>query len=238
MCAAAPRLPASRTVSAGTDSARSVRLRRRCLRGLGHGEQPQESLGGFRSPSSSIAPPSTERPCHRTAANVSGSLVIRASGCSAAPLTMSRLAPATLARKWSSSSTISISERYPSASDRSNTVLSAIIIASAPSGVSVSGKGARLPQRPSERTTASSSLPHSVSSYTREPAGGGSFERRTTPTCSSSRRRCDRTSALRWGRPARRSVKRLGPSSSSRTTSSAQRSPIRSSALATPHGSP
>ena len=41
-----------------------------------------------------------------------------------------------------------------------------------------------------------------------------------------------------WGRPTRRSVKRFGPSSSSRTTSSAHRSPTTSSARATPHWSP
>ena len=43
---------------------------------------------------------------------------------------------------------------------------------------------------------------------------------------------------LAWGRPARRSVKRLGPSSSSRTVISAQRSPRMSSARAIPHASP
>src|SRR3712207_7148497 len=44
-----------------------------------------------------------------------------------------------------------------------------------------------------------------------------------------SRRRWASTLALTPGRPARKSVKRLGPSSNSRTTRSAQRSPTRRS---------
>ncbi len=39
------------------------------------------------------------------------------------------------------------------------------------------------------------------------------------------------------GRPARRSVNRFGPSKSSRTTSSVQRSPTMSSPCAVPHAS-
>ena len=42
---------------------------------------------------------------------------------------------------------------------------------------------------------------------------------------------------LALGRPARRSVKRLGPSSNPRTTKSAQRSPTRSRACAAAHAS-
>src|SRR4051812_39689432 len=48
----------------------------------------------------------------------------------------------------------------------------------------------------------------------------------------------ERMFGLAWGSPARRSVKRLGPSSSSRTVISAQRSPRMSSARAIPHASP
>lgn len=42
---------------------------------------------------------------------------------------------------------------------------------------------------------------------------------------------------LEPGSPARRSVKRLGPSSNSRTISNAHRDPTRSSACAVPHPS-
>src|SRR5215218_10329543 len=59
-----------------------------------------------------------------------------------------------------------------------------------------------------------------------------------TPARSSSRRRSEMTLGLALGRPFFRSVKRLGPSSSSRTTSSAQRSPTRSSAWAIAQPSP
>lgn len=63
-------------------------------------------------------------------------------------------------------------------------------------------------------------------------AGGGSFRRRTTPTHSSSCRRWARTLGLALGMFTRRSVKHLGPSSNSHTTSSVQRSPTRSRAWA------
>ena len=59
-----------------------------------------------------------------------------------------------------------------------------------------------------------------------------------TPAASSSRSRWDSTSGATRGSPARRSLKRFGPSTSSRTTSSAQRSPTTSSARATPQRSP
>ncbi|CFW51493.1 Uncharacterised protein [Bordetella pertussis] len=63
------------------------------------------------------------------------------------------------------------------------------------------------------------------------------MRRRSTATASSSVRRCVSTLGLMPGNPLRRSVKRLGPSNSSRTTSSAQRSPTRSSAWAPAHPS-
>ena len=92
---------------------------------------------------------------------------------------------------------------------------------------------------PAQRITiCSSPRPHSVSSKTREPAGGGSLRRRTTPARSSSRRRWRARWGPRWGAPLRRSVWRLGPRSSSRTTSSAQRSPTRSRPYAIAQPSP
>src|SRR4051812_20185450 len=57
---------------------------------------------------------------------------------------------------------------------------------------------------------------------------------RRTPTSSSSFSRWESTFGPIPGSPSRRSVNRFGPSTSSRTTRSAQRSPIRSSACALP----
>jgi len=63
-------------------------------------------------------------------------------------------------------------------------------------------------------------------------AGGGSLRRISTEAASSPSSRWVNTLALIPGRLVRRSVKRFGPSMSSRITSSAQRSPIRSIAWA------
>jgi hypothetical protein len=59
--------------------------------------------------------------------------------------------------------------------------------------------------------------------------------RRTMPSLSRLRNRCVSTFALMAGRPVRKSVKRLGPSTSSRTIGSVQRWPSSPTESPAPH---
>ena len=89
-----------------------------------------------------------------------------------------------------------------------------------------------IPKRASAATRASSSAPRSVSRYTRaRPSGPGSWA--TRPAASSRRSRSASRFVATPGSPCTSSPYRRGPASSSRTTSSVQRSPTASRAAAT-----
>ena len=90
----------------------------------------------------------------------------------------------------------------------------------------------RWPQMPSDITTARKSSPASVSLYSTTP-GWPVGTVTITPTSSSSLRRFDSSVGDISGTPRRRSLKRVVPHSSSRTTSAVQREHTTSAAMAT-----
>ena len=91
----------------------------------------------------------------------------------------------------------------------------------------------RWPQIPNASTKGSSSRPASVRRYSNTPGSVGDGVRQMMPAASRSFSRCDRSAGDMRGTPRRRSLNRVEPATSSRSSTTVQRVHKISAAIAT-----
>ena len=175
----------------------------------------------------------------RTAASVPGSVSIAASASAAAPRCSSISQSAT--STWNRSARRGAARRWrpsrPPPRDRTASAARGLSSRRRSSPRRV-GRGSGPPRRRAGSRSAPAPRPTRSARRPRRRPAAAACACRTTPPRSSSRSRSARMLVLALGKPSRRSVKRFGPSSSSRTTSSAHRSPTRSRAWAKRQASP